>query len=112
LHCRLTIAGRTWFRLPDVCLVVGRFEGAYLERAPDLCVEIRSPQDSVSDQIAKFGDYFANGCKLGWLILPEEQSVLIFTPGAPAPRVARIEDALDGGDLLPDLQFSVDGLFL
>ena len=66
----------------------------------------------MSDQIAKFGDYFANGCKLGWLILPEEKSVLILTPGAPAPGVARAGDILDGGDLLPDLQISVDGLFL
>ena len=35
-----------------------------------------SPQDSVSHQIAKFGDYFATGCKLGWLLLPEEKAVL------------------------------------
>ena len=27
LHCHLTIAGRTRFRLPDVCLVVGPFAG-------------------------------------------------------------------------------------
>ncbi|MBK9168642.1 MAG: Uma2 family endonuclease [Bryobacterales bacterium] len=110
LHCRLTIGGKTRYRLPDVCLVRGSFEGPYIERAPDLCVEIRSPKDSVGDQIAKFDDYFVNGCKLGWLILPEEQTVLILAP-ASGPRVARIGDTLDGGEVLPGLQIAVASLF-
>jgi len=112
LHCRLRISGRDRYRLPDICVVIGPPVEGYLERAPDLCIEIRSPQDSVSDQIGKFGDYFANGCKLGWLILPDEKSVLVLTPGAAAPRVARAGDILDGGDLLPDLQVPIDALFL
>jgi Uma2 family endonuclease len=111
MHCRLMIGGRTRFRLPDVCLVVGPFTGPYLERAPDLCVEIRSPDDSVSGQIAKFSDYFASGCKLGWLILPEEKAVLVLSPGAAAPRVARAGDVLDGGGIFPDLQIPVASLF-
>jgi Uma2 family endonuclease len=112
LRCRLRIGGQTCYRLPDVCYVLSPFEERYLERAPDLCAEIRSPDDSISNSIAKFADYFANGCKLGWLILPEEQSVLVLTPGTPAPTVARISDALGGGSLLPGLQIPVASLFV
>jgi len=111
LHCKLQIRGNTRFRLPDVCVVLGPFEDRYLERSPDLCVEIRSPEDSIGDQITKFADYFANGCKLGWLILPEEQSVLVLTPGALSPQVAKIGDTLDGGEVLPGLDVPVTALF-
>ena len=110
LHCRLNIGGRTRYRLPDACVILGPRIQGYPEKAPELCVEIRSPEDSVADQIAKFEDYFANGCRLGWLVLPEESSVLILTPGA-APRAAREGDTLDGGDVLPGLQIPVSELF-
>lgn len=74
-------------------------------------MEIRSPDDSVSDQIAKFTDYFANGCQLGWLILPEEKAVLVLALGTLAPTVARAGDSLDGGSVLPGMQVPVDSLF-
>ncbi|HYM09332.1 MAG TPA: hypothetical protein VEU62_01295 [Bryobacterales bacterium] len=54
-------------------------------------------------------DYFANGAKLAWLILPEEHSVLIFTPKAP-PRTALAGEIPDGG-VLPGLKIPVDELF-
>jgi len=111
LHCKLQIGGTTRYRLPDVCVKLGAAIEGRLEGSPELCVEIRSPDDSVSDQIAKFTDYFANGCQLGWLILPEEKAVLVLAPGAPAPRVARVGDTLDGGNVLPGLQVPVDSLF-
>ncbi len=111
LHCGLNIGGERHHRLPDVCVVLGPRSGKrYLERAPDLAVEVRSPQDTIADLTRKFTEYFANGCKLGWLILPEERSVLILTPSAPV-RVAGPGETLDGGDVLPGLQIPVDELF-
>ena len=58
----------------------------------------------------KFDEYFANGTKLGWLILPEEKSVLLLSPDAPT-RTAVAGETLTGGDLLSDLAFPVDYLF-
>src|SRR5688572_2419306 len=81
LHCKLRIGGQLRYRLPDVCVSLGPFVEGHLEGAPDLCVEIRSPEDSVSGQIGEFEDYFASGCKIGWLILPEEGTVLVLKPG-------------------------------
>src|SRR5713226_7427455 len=50
LHCRLQIRGRPRFRLPDVSVVLNDEspDSLYLERAPDLVVEIKSPEDTVT----------------------------------------------------------------
>jgi Uma2 family endonuclease len=112
LHCQLTIRGEVRFRLPDVAVVLGdRFTpDGYLDGAPDLAVEVRSPGDRLAEQMRKFDDYFANGTKLGWLVLPEEKSVLILLPNA-APQTVVSGETLTGGDLLPDLAFPADYLF-
>jgi Uma2 family endonuclease len=113
LHCRLTAGSRTRFYLPDVAVVLGDDapEARFLDRAPDLAVEIRSPDDTIAYLTRKMGDYLASGAKLGWLILPEERSVLVFAPHA-APRTFVAGEILDGGELLAGLQIPVDELFV
>jgi len=113
LHCRLTIGSRTRFYLPDVAVVLGDDapEARFLDRAPDLAVEIRSPDDTIAQLTRKMGDYFASGAKLGWLILPEERSVLVFAPHA-VPRTFVAGEILDGGELLAGLQIPLDELFV
>ena len=114
LHCKLTIAGQTRFRLPDIALVLEdpeEGETRYLERAPDLVVEVRSPEDSLRYIFGKLGEYFENGAQLAWIILPEESSVLVCNPGA-HPKTRGPGDTLDGGDLLPGLVIAVDDLFI
>src|SRR4051812_15647307 len=55
VHCRLTIDGETRYRLPDVALVLDDTapDARYLVGAPDLVVEIRSPEDSVTGLFRK-----------------------------------------------------------
>ncbi len=113
LRCRLLVAGRARIYLPDVAVVLGdedTSEIRYLNRAPDLVVEVRSPDDSLSALHRKVADYFANGARLVWVVLPEERAVLVFTPGAPT-RTAICGETLEGGGLLPDLSIPVDALF-
>jgi Uma2 family endonuclease len=113
LHCRLIIAGRQRYRLPDVAVVLGERErGArYLDRAPDFVVEIRSPEDSMQSQMRKMRDYFANGTRLAWLILPEEQTVMVLTPDS-LPAALGAGETLDGGAVLPGLSVPVSDLFV
>ena len=113
LRCRLRVRGQTRIYLPDLAVVLSDQnpdEIRYLDGAPDLVVEVRSPDDSLSALHRKIQDYFANGAKLAWVILPEERAVLVFTPNAPT-RTAVAGETLDGGDLLPDLKIPVDVLF-
>ena len=112
LTCRLKMRGRNRFRLPDVAVVLGdkSAEQRFLERSPELVIEVRSPDDSLTSQLRKMSEYFENGCRLAWLVLPEETSVLILARGA-EPRTAAAGEILDGGDVLPGLAIPVDELF-
>lgn len=113
LHCRFLVDGELRFRLPDVCAVMEReddTDSPYLERAPDLAVEVRSPEDKVSAILQKLDEYFAAGTRLAWVVLAEEQAVLVRTAdGRIAVKAAG--DTLDGGDVLPGFKLAVDELF-
>ena len=74
-------------------------------------VEIRSPEDSLTAQLRKMNDYFANGTRLAWLILPEEESVIVLTPDGP-PNSFGTGETLDGGNVLPGLAVPVADLFV
>ncbi|HLJ13618.1 MAG TPA: Uma2 family endonuclease [Bryobacteraceae bacterium] len=81
LHCRLKAGDRTVYRLLDVAVVLGEFnDDRYLDRAPDLVVEIRSPDDGLPALFRKMDEYLSNGARLGWLILPEESPPLCSLP--------------------------------
>lgn len=112
LHCKLTVGGRLRYRLPDVAVVLGEaIDGdPYLERAPDLAVEIRSPEDSITWLLKKAGEYFANGAKLVWIVVPEEESVWVLTVRGGLDAKVRGE-TVDGGDVLPGFALAVDDLF-
>ncbi len=56
-------------------------------------------------------DYFSNGTRLAWLILPEEQSVIVMTPDGPPSSFAAGE-TLDRGRVLAGLSVPVSDLFV
>ena len=47
----------------------------FLPLAPDLVIELASPNDSPAALQAKMAEWRANGVPLGWLILPDERQV-------------------------------------
>ena len=112
LHCRLHVGRATHYRLPDIALVITdpSPDSPYLDGAPDMVIEIKSPEDRISFVFGKLKEYFENGTKLAWIVLPEEESVLAVTPDTP-PRTFGIDDTLDGGSLLPGLAVPVKELF-
>ena len=112
LHCRLKIRGVTRYRLPDVAVVLGDEspDELYLQRSPDLVVEIRSPEDKVAFLLRKADDYFANGARMAWIILPEEHSVVVLIPNA-NPQTFASGESIDVSAVLPGLSIAVDDLF-
>jgi len=68
--------------------------------APDLAVEIVSPDDRVGEIEDKVAEYLAAGVRLVWLVYPERRIVDVRAAEAP-PRVLGAEDTLDGGAVLP-----------
>jgi Uma2 family endonuclease len=97
--------------VPDYIVVVRTDAGRQLTNgpflaAPDLAVEILSPDDRMSKVMRKVRFYLANGVRLVWLIDPTARTVRVLTE----PNVSLIlrdEDILDGGDVLPGFSVPV-----
>ena len=94
-------------RAPDVSFVArSRLQGPvggpkYFEGAPDLAVEVLSPDDRLREVEQKFAHYFAAGCRLGWLIDPPRDAVTVYRSPGVAVRTLGLDDALDGEDVVP-----------
>ncbi len=87
-------------RLPNPMPQVGGW-------CPDLCVEVLSPDNTVSEMRLKRAEYFASGCRLLWEIDPRSRTAMAYTAddaGAPV-------DVLDGGAVLPGFALSLAQLF-
>ncbi len=46
---------------------------------PDFLIEIKSPSDTLAVQQAKMDEWVSNGCRLGWLINPEEELTYVYS---------------------------------
>jgi Uma2 family endonuclease len=77
--------------------------------APLWAVEIISPTDKAEDIRHKRQIYRQAGILL-WEIYPQDQSVDVYAPSQPMHTYG-IEDALDGGSVLPEFRLSVGELF-
>jgi len=77
-----------------------------IRRAPDLAVEILSPDDRMTDVMDKLRFYLLNGVRLVWLIDPENRTVTVMT-SVHGARILSEDDTLDGGDVLPSFTCAV-----
>jgi Uma2 family endonuclease len=80
--------------------------------APDLVVEVASPNQYRPEMAAKAERDLAAGSRLVWVVWPKYQQVDVWRPGAARP-VATLDigDALDGQDVLPGFTFPLARLF-
>jgi len=72
----------------------------FVPLCPDFVVELLSPTDSWSQTQAKMQEYLENGCRLGWLIDPQNRRVAIYRPQQ-APSVQMAPATLTGEAVLP-----------
>ena len=85
-------------------------KSAFLEIAPDLVVEVMSPNDSYSEVKQKLREYFSIGVRLVWVLDPDAQQVHAYR----APTDVRefgLNDELPGDDVLPGFSVKVALLF-
>jgi Uma2 family endonuclease len=111
---RLT-AGRV--RLPDISFTAWESlptDDAHLQRvanyAPDLAVEILSPNNTRKEIERKRREYFAAGTKLVWIVDPDARTVAVFT-GPDTHTLLTAADTLDGGTVLPGFTLPLADLF-
>ena len=103
-------------RLPDVSFVAaaripeeGDPEGIW-EIAPDLAVEVVSPNDVWEKLHGKVLEYFAAGVKQVWLISPEYKNVFVFDSPTQTTILSE-QDELVSAQLLPGFRCHVSELF-
>ncbi len=93
-------------RRPDVSFVrKGRLPGdippkGWVRLAPDLAVEVVSPNDSAEDLEEKLDDYDKAGVRLVWVIYPEARKARICRLDRPDGKLGE-DDELSGEDVIP-----------
>ncbi|MEB3339970.1 Uma2 family endonuclease [Okeania sp.] len=95
----------------DCLLGLKRLPKGYFQGAPDLAVEIISPNNMFEELHQKIVEYFENGCRLVWVINPDEKSILVDHKPEP-DKLLKITDNLDGEDILPGFTLAVADLFV
>jgi Uma2 family endonuclease len=78
------------FRVPDVCVLLGRTDEQILTAPPFLCVEILSPEDRMSRLQDRIDDYFAMGVPNVWVIDPSRRSAFEATAAGDLRRVSEV----------------------
>ena len=103
-------------RAPDAAFVSAeraakqkRREG-FFDGAPDLAVEVVSPEDTVEEVDAKVLEYLQSGTKLVWIVHPKTQTITAYR-SLDKVRVLTANDTLDGDDVLPGFAVPVKEIF-
>lgn len=85
------------------------FEGHTLI-APDLAVEVVSPNDNAQELEEKLQDYFSAGVPLVWVFYPRTRTVYVYQPDGSA-RWLNADQELTGEPVLPGFRCRVGDLF-
>ncbi|MBI4441802.1 MAG: Uma2 family endonuclease [Acidobacteria bacterium] len=103
-------------RAPDVAFVAKHRlpkEGVpkkFAEFAPDLAVEVLSPEDTASEVLRKIEEYLAAGVALAWVVDPATRTVTVYRSLRDI-QILSADQELDGGTVLPGFRARVAEIF-
>jgi Uma2 family endonuclease len=83
---------------------------SYWSGAPDLVVEVISPNDLYSEVDDKVDTWLAHGTRMVLVVNPRRRTLLVHRPGKP-PRLLTEQDTLDGEDVVPEWRLTVREIF-
>ena len=103
-------------RAPDAAFIsqarldeVGRVKG-YWPGAPDLALEVISPNDLYTEVSEKVAEWLQAGSKMVVVVNPRTQQVLVHLSPTEV-KVLGVEDTLGGGDVVPGWMLPIRELF-
>ncbi len=101
-------------RAPDIAFIRKERSGAppddgYVIGAPDLAVEVLSPDDRAGAVKSKVRDWLDAGCALVWVVDPKKLSVTAHRRGG--ARLLTGQDVLGGEDVVPGFEIRVAEIF-
>lgn len=82
----------------------------FAEFAPDLVVEVLSPDDRPGEVLAKVADWLGAGTRLVWVVDPDRMAARVYRADG-SESVMGIDGWLDGEDLLPGFTLELRSLF-
>lgn len=88
----------------------GRVPAGFFPTAPDLAVEVLSPDDRATEVEEKVQEYFAAGARAVWVLSPKTRTLTVHRPGGEARRLGP-EETVEGGDVLPGFAVKVAEFF-
>jgi Uma2 family endonuclease len=103
-------------RAPDVAFInreripAGGLPKGFWTGAPDLAVEVLSPDDRLSDVLAKVDEYLTYGTGLVLVVDPDEQTVTAHRRAMP-PLTFGLDDTLDLDNAVPGFRCPVREIF-
>ncbi len=104
-------------RMPDTSFVAAgrlpndRTPEGYITVAPDIAVEVVSPNETYEEIEAKVAEYRSAGVKLVWVISPKSKTVLIRRANGTCEELGEA-GALSGEGVLPGFTCAVADLFV
>jgi Uma2 family endonuclease len=92
-------------RAPDVGFVARErvpdpLPRGFAELAPDLAVEVLSPDDRAGEVLEKVADWLKAGCRLVWVVDPERRLARVYR-GDGSEEIIGTNRSLGGEDVLP-----------
>lgn len=103
-------------RAPDVACIrqervdeVGETKG-YWPGAPDLAIEVNSPDDRVSEVEDKVEEWLEAGANLVWVVSPKLHTVTVYRSRTDIKTLTE-NDTLDGEDVVKGFQYPIAKLF-
>ena len=96
----------TWSRLPG-----GQLPHVEIaDLVPDLVTECPRPDNTEAEMARKIREYLEAGVHLVWVVHYPQQTAEVYAPDA-EPQRLRMDEAFDGGDVLPGLRVPLSALF-
>jgi Uma2 family endonuclease len=102
-------------RAPDVAFVRAERLGPrpgkkFFEGAPDLAVEVLSPDDRASEVLAKVHEWLETGSRAVWLVDPDTRTVTVYRSRTQIVTLGT-SDQLTGEDVVPGFSIPVAEIF-
>ena len=103
-------------RAPDASFVskdrlpAGELPGGYIDLAPDLAVEVVSPNDREEEVLSKAEAWLQAGTRLVWVIDPSTRSARVHRAAGEFHHLSE-DDSLDGGEVVPGFSCNLKDLW-
>jgi Uma2 family endonuclease len=82
-------------------------QSGFVPLAPDFVVELRSESDRLPSLQDKMQEWMQNGCRMAWLIDPQDEKTYIYRTNAEVEVINGFDAVLSGEYVLPEFAFAL-----